>query len=71
MAVEAWDIRGVEAGHCLGFDNEVLEALVERVAEVDGAVGVGRPVVQKVAGRALARLANLLVELLIRPLFEP
>ena len=49
VAVPAGDVGGVEAGHGLGLDDEVLEALVEGVAEVDGAVGVGRAVVEDVA----------------------
>jgi len=34
----------------IGYVNEVLEDLVQRLAEVDLAVGVGRPVVQHVGG---------------------
>jgi hypothetical protein len=48
MAVPAWDVGGVEACHGLGFDDEVLDAFVEGVAEVDRAVGVGRAVVKHV-----------------------
>ena len=62
VAVPAGDVGRVEAGHGLGLDDEVLEALVERVAQVDGAVGVGRAVVQDVLGSAGAGRANLRVE---------
>ena len=62
VAVPAGDVGGVEAGHGLGLDDEVFEGLVERVAEVDGAVGVGRAVVEDVAGRAGAGGADLVVE---------
>src|SRR6185437_587797 len=41
VAVPSGDVGGIEAGHGLGFDDEVLDALVEGVAEVDGSVGVG------------------------------
>ena len=59
MAVPAGDVGGVEAGHGLGLDDEVLDALVEGVAEVDGAVGVGRAVVEDVLGGSGAGGADL------------
>ncbi len=62
VAVPAGDVGRVEAGHGLGLDDEVLDALVERVAEVDGAVGVGRAVVQDVLGSALAGGADLRIK---------
>ena len=52
VAVPAGDVGRIEAGHGAGLDDEVLEALVEGVAEMDGAVGVGWAVVQDVGGRA-------------------
>ena len=70
VAVPSGDVGGVEAGHGLGLDDEVLEGLIEGVAEVDGTVGVGRAVVQDVAGRAGAGAANLAVEIGILPLLE-
>ena len=48
VAVPAGDVGGVEAGHGLGFDDEVLDALVEGVAEMDSSVGVGRAVVEDI-----------------------
>ena len=71
VAVPSWDIGRVEAGHGLRLDDEVLQALVQGVAQVDGAIGVGRSVVQDVLRSALARLANLLVEAAFRPCCEP
>ena len=59
VAVPAGDVGGVEAGHGLGFDDEVLDALVERVAEVDGAVGVGGAVVEDVLWAEPARAARI------------
>ena len=67
VAVPAGDVGGVEAGHGAGFDDEVLEGLVEGVAEVDGAVGVGRAVVEDVAGAAGAGAADLAVEVCLLP----
>ena len=62
VAVESRDVGRVETRHGLGLDDEVLKALVERMAQMDGPVGVGRPIVQDVLRGALARLADLLVE---------
>ena len=62
VAVPAGDVGRVEAGHGFGFDDEILEALVHRRAQVDGPAGVGRPVVQDVLLLALSGLANALVE---------
>ena len=67
MAVPAGDVGGVEAGHGLGLDDEVLDALIEGVAEVDGSVGVGRAVVEDVFGGAGAGGADLGVEVLLLP----
>ena len=47
--------------------HEVLEDLVDHVAHVDVAVGVGRAVVQDVQRGALAGRADLLVDLLLGP----
>ena len=68
VAVPAGDVGSVEAGHGAGFNDEVLDALVEGVAEVDGAVGVGRAVVEDVAGATGAGGADLGVEVGFSPL---
>jgi hypothetical protein len=53
VAVPARHIGRVETGQRLGADDDVLEDLVHRVADVDVAVGVGRAVVQHEARAAL------------------
>ena len=67
MAVPAGDEGGVEAGHGFGFDDEVLDALVEGVAEMDGSVGVGWAVVEDVPGGSGAGGADLAVEVFALP----
>ncbi len=52
MAVPARRVVDVEAQQEPAPDHEILEDLVERVADVDGAVGVGRPVMQHEQRRA-------------------
>ena len=61
VTVPAGDVRGVKTCHGLRFDDEILQALVHRRAHVDRPAGVGRPVVQDVARRALARFPDALV----------
>ena len=70
VAVPAGDVGGVKARHGLGLDDEILEALIEGVAQVDGAVGVGRPVVEDVFGATGAGVADLAVEVLSLPASE-
>ncbi len=48
VAVVAGNVGRIEAGHGFRLDDEVLQALVQGVAEVDGAIGVRRTVVKKV-----------------------
>jgi hypothetical protein len=56
VAVVADDVRRVEPGHRARLDDQILQDLVERRAEVDVAVGVGRAVVQDELRRAGARV---------------
>ena len=67
VAIPAGDVGRVEALHGLELDDEILEDFVERVAEVDVAVGVGRAVVQDIHGTAGAGGANLRVQVLGLP----
>ena len=62
VAVPARHVVGIEAEHLLALGHDVLEDLVERVADMDVAVGVGRAVMQHEFGAAAGRLAQLLVE---------
>ena len=70
VAVPAGNVGRVETGHGFGFDDEILEAFVHCRAQVDGAAGVGRTVVQDVLFPALAGLADALVEAHLLPAFE-
>src|SRR5215469_4840908 len=71
VAVPAGNVGGVEASHGLGLDDEVLDALIEGVAEVDGTVGVRGTVVKDVLGGTGPGGANLGVEVLFLPDGEP
>ena len=61
---------GQVAGHEVVLADQVLEDLVEEVALVDGAVGVGRAVVKNELGRAGVLLQQLVVDLLVLPCLD-
>ena len=68
MAVPARHVRHVFAAHCLVLENEILENLVQRRADVHIAVGERRAVVQQKTLRALAPLLDLFVQAVRIPL---
>ena len=70
VAVPAGHVGRVLAQQGLGADDHVLEHLVERVADVDVAIGVGRAVVEDELLAARARRAQLAVEVVLLPLGE-
>src|SRR5262249_4391631 len=71
VAVPAGPIARVEARHVARLDDDVLEYLVHRRADVDVAVRVRRPVVQDELRPAAACLADLPVDLPLLPLLHP
>ena len=68
VAIPAWHVGRIEAGQRLRFDNDVLEDLVDRMANVDVAVGVGWAIVQDELWPAGCLGANLLIQLALLPL---
>ncbi len=71
VAVPARHVGRVEARHPLALDDDVLEDLVDGVADVDVAVRVRRAVVQDEARPALRRRADRLVDLRALPFRHP
>ena len=71
VAVPARRIGRVEARQRFAFDDDVFEDFVDRVAKVNIAVGVGRPVVQNKFRPAFARFANALIQLIGLPRCDP
>ena len=67
VAIPARQVRCVVASHVVRLDDQVLQDLVERRADVDLAVGVWRAVVQQEDRGALARGANLPVQVHLVP----
>jgi hypothetical protein len=62
VAIPAGDVGRVKSRHGFRFDDEILEAFVQRRAQVDGPAGIGRAIVQNIAGCAFAGLADTLVD---------
>ncbi|MNO90977.1 hypothetical protein D3C76_825110 [compost metagenome] len=67
VAVPARHVGGVVAGQGLGTDDDVLEDLVDRVTDVNAAVGVGRAIVQDEFRTIRANLPQLLVQANVVP----
>ena len=70
MAVPAGHVVRVLAQHLLGAAHQVLQDLVERVADVEVAVGVGRAVVQDEPGPALALGTEPIPQLHVGPALQ-
>ena len=70
VAVPTGNVGGVEAALRMRLYDEVLEDLVERVADVDGAVGIGRAVVENEGLAVLVLLENLVIDIELFPLLE-
>ncbi len=71
VAVPARHIRRIEAGHGFGFNDEILQAFIHGMAQVNGAVRVRRTVMQQIDGRAFSRRANLRVQVRLFPAGQP
>ena len=67
MAIPPWHIRHLVARHRLRFDDDVFENLVQRVTDMNAAIGIGRAIVQDVQRTAFPRLLNLFVQLFLLP----
>ena len=63
VAVPSRHVGNVESHHHAGLHDEVLQDLVERLAEMDVVVGVGRPVVQDEDRPAAPRLPDRRIDL--------
>ena len=67
VAVPARDVGRIETRHALGLDDDVLEDLVDRVAEMDRAVRIRRTVVQHELRPSARMFAQLRVQALVFP----
>ena len=67
VTVPAGNVVGFPARHLMRTDDDVLQRLVERRADVNVAVGVRRPVVEDEFRAAFAAPAQLRIQILTRP----
>ncbi len=58
------------AGHRFVLDDDIFEDLVQSVAEMDVAVGVGRPIVKNERGLSLVGFKNPKIGALALPFFN-
>ena len=70
MAVPARDVRCVFAVQGARLDDHVFEDLVNRVADMNIAISVGRAIVKDITFSAATRCPNFFVEFIILPLFQ-
>ena len=75
VAIPAGDVARIAAHHLLGPDHHVLEDLVERVTDMQVAVGVGRAVVERerfpLGGPLRGLLAQAVIDAHLGPFFQP
>ena len=71
VTIPARHVVRIHALELARLDDHVLEHLVDGVADVDLAIGVGRTVVQNEPFLAFAGFAQLFVELAVVPLLDP
>ncbi len=70
MGVEARDVRAVVAPHGPELDDDILQDLVLRGANVDVAIAVGRSVVEDIAGPSPSSLPHQPVDIELVPLLN-
>ena len=62
VAVPTRDVGGIEPGHILGLDDEVFQALIQRMPQVDRPVCIGQAVVQNILRNTLSGLPDAVIE---------
>ena len=70
VGIVARHIRGLETGHVLVAQDDILDDLVQRGAHVDVAVGIRGAIVQDPAGFALIVFDHLLIDMVLLPVFQ-
>lgn len=57
----------MKAGHRFRFDDDVFQNLVQRMTDMNAAVGIGRAIVQHIERPALSAVLKSLVQALLFP----
>ena len=71
MAVPAGNVLRIKASQLAAFDDHVFEHFIQRMADVQFAIGIRRAVVQHKQRLAVACHAQLFVQTLLGPAFGP
>ncbi len=61
VAIPPGNIRGIVAGHALGLDDQIFQNFIQAGAQVDGACGIGRAIVQNKQRLSGAGMQNFLI----------
>ena len=70
VAIPTRHVGRIETAQSFGFDDNVLQHLIYRMADVDRAIGVRRAVMQNELRPTGADLANFLIQLIVVPFFQ-
>ena len=70
MAVPSRHIRRVETHEAAGFDDHILEDFIDRMTDMNAAIGVGRAIMEDELFPSLALLAQIAVYVQILPALE-
>jgi hypothetical protein len=70
VAVPARYIYAVETGHVFRFNDDILDDFIESSAQMNIAIGVGRPVMKNVRCFPLGRLPDFFVNVHFFPFFQ-
>ena len=71
MAVPTGNVLRVKASQLARFDDHVFQYFIERMADVQFAVRIGRAIVQDKQGLPVTRYPKLFVQANISPTFGP
>lgn len=69
MAIPPGNIRGIKISQCFGFNNNVFEDFVYRMANMDIAIGIGRAIMQDKRLFARLGLPDFVVQAILCPGF--
>ena len=70
VAIPAGHVNTVKAGHVFGFNDDILDNFIERCAQMNITVGVGRAIMQNVGGFPFGRFPDFLINVNFFPFLQ-